>query len=68
MQIKIECRFQRSIEELTDLIREHRRENDKSLDSFLRASQDAAKEIGCNCYFRLENAPEGGFQTVVVFL
>ena len=68
MQIRIECRFEKKVPELTELIRKHRDPEDKSLDAFCRACKDAAYDLGRTCYFRLTEAPGGGFEVVAVFL
>ena len=67
MTLKIDCRHGWSVQEFTEKVRELRG-SDKSLDGFLRACEDAAKDKKCNCYFRIDHGPEGGYQIVAVFL
>ena len=67
MTLKIDCRHGWSVPDFTEKVREYRGA-DKSLDSFLRACEDAAKEAHCICYFRIDHGPEGGYQLEAVFL
>lgn len=69
MQINIKCRFNMDITLLTELIKQHRKEGDKSLESFLWACKDTAHDLKCHCYFQLDNyTPDGNFQVEAVFL
>lgn len=69
MQLKVECRFSSNTAELVNTIRKYREGRGSSLDSWCFACLDAARAMHCQCYFRLETAPDGAeFQAVAVFL